>query len=101
MHPGDWIEVELTNGRHAVGRFSGIWVNPLFGVVAQTVYTKVAELPDEPPESYFFILRTNEDPKAEKGDTPGYSALRKAHVVAKPGKKAKAPAAVHADRTVH
>lgn len=96
LQPGDWIEMTLTDGRRAIGRFSGIWVNPHFGLVAQTVYTRMPDHPTEPVDTFFFVIRKKDDPQGENGDTPSYQVLRKARVVPKPGAKPKKAAPVTA-----
>lgn len=89
LQPNDWVEVEFWDGRGvARGKFSGIWVNPNFGVVCYLYHLRFLNTPEVSPENYFFTLSRKDKPTEE---TQTFEMLKKAKVIPKPTRSKKQP----------
>lgn len=77
VNPGQWIQIVFNDGREFVGRFSGVWNNPRYGLMFSLSYARLTDGSSK-PETIFCMLEPDGDIEA---------AIDSAKIVEKPSKR--------------
>lgn len=77
VHPGQWLEITFRDGKQYVGRFSGVWNNPSYGLMFSLAFARPTD-GSKKPDTVFCML---------KPDNGIAEALDAARIIDKPTKR--------------
>ncbi|MFB9952060.1 hypothetical protein ACFFP0_24695 [Rhizobium puerariae] len=77
IHPGQWIVITFRDGAEYVGRFSGVWNNPSYGLMFSLAFARPAD-GSKKPDTVFCRLEP---------DNGIAAALDAAKIIDKPAKR--------------